>query len=260
MSFVSVVPDVVIGSATQLAGIGNALDEARGAAASRTTAVVTAADDEVSIAIAELFSGHAQSFQALSAQAAAFHDQLVETMSASAGSYALTEAASSNPLANIEQVLLGVLNAPFVQYTGRPLFGIGANAAPGSGQNGGPGGWLGNGGAGGAGAPGQKGAAPAAVCPLARAGSVVPAARPPLHPAATAEPAGPAGCCSATAGSAGPAEPPGAPRILVSAGPVVPAGPAACLDRAASAGSAARAKAGSAGLVGLGARPDRWPG
>ena len=157
MSFVSVLPDVLGSSATELAGIGNALDEARAAAASRTTAMVTAAEDEVSIAIAELFSGHAQSFQALSAQAAAFHDQLVETMSASAGSYALTEAASSNPLAYLEQALLAAVNAPFAKYTGRPLVGIGANGAPGTGQNGGPGGWLGSGGAGGSGAPGQKG-------------------------------------------------------------------------------------------------------
>src|SRR5271156_2014694 len=112
MSFVSVVPDVVQSTASELAGIGNALDEARSAAAPSTTAVVAAAEDEVSIAIAALFSGHALSFHALSEQAAAFHEQLVQTLSGTAGSYALTEAASVNPLQNVEQVLFAAINGP----------------------------------------------------------------------------------------------------------------------------------------------------
>jgi hypothetical protein len=43
-----------------------------------TTGVVAAAEDEVSAAIALLFSNHAQEFQALSAQAGAFHTQFVD--------------------------------------------------------------------------------------------------------------------------------------------------------------------------------------
>ncbi|MGB9222848.1 MAG: PGRS repeat-containing protein, partial [Mycobacterium sp.] len=51
-----------------------------------------------------------------------------------------------------------MLNAPFQVALGRPLIGNGANAAPGSGQNGGAGGLLfGDGGAGGSGAVGQHG-------------------------------------------------------------------------------------------------------
>src|SRR5882757_4758450 len=158
MSFVSVVPDVVGTSASALAGIGDALEQAHAAAAARTTAVVAAAEDEVSTAIAALLSGHGLAYQALSAQAAAFHSQLVQTLTASAGSYAASEAASVNPLQSAEQVLFKAINAPFIQYTGRPLIGIGTNAAPGSGQTGGDGGWLfGNGGAGGSGAAGQTG-------------------------------------------------------------------------------------------------------
>ena len=82
MSFVSVVPDVVGTSATVLASIGNTLAEAQAAAAAPTTSVLAAANDEVSIAIAEVFSGHAQQYHVLSAQAAAFHDQFAQALTA----------------------------------------------------------------------------------------------------------------------------------------------------------------------------------
>jgi hypothetical protein len=51
------------------------ISTANAAAATPTAGVLAAAEDEVSEAIASLFSGHAQAFQALSAQAAAFHAQ-----------------------------------------------------------------------------------------------------------------------------------------------------------------------------------------
>lgn len=54
-----------------------ALSEATAAAAIPTTQVLAAAADEVSAAIAELFGAHGQEFQALSAQASAFHDRFV---------------------------------------------------------------------------------------------------------------------------------------------------------------------------------------
>jgi PE family len=41
-------------------------------------AVLSAGADEVSTAIAALFGAHAQEFQALSAQASAFHSQFTE--------------------------------------------------------------------------------------------------------------------------------------------------------------------------------------
>jgi PE family len=59
-------------------GIGSSLSAADAAATLPTTAVVAAAADEVSTAIASLFSGHVQQFQALSAQAAAFHARFVQ--------------------------------------------------------------------------------------------------------------------------------------------------------------------------------------
>src|ERR1700739_1731009 len=162
MSFVIAAPEFLTAAATDLANIGSTLSAANAAAAVPTTGILAAAEDEVSAAIAALFSAHGQGFQALGAQAAAFHTQFVQALSAGAGSYAGAEAANvaaftANPAQTVQQDLLGVINAPFLAATGRPLIGNGANGAPGTGQNGAPGGWLlGDGGAGGSGAPGPR--------------------------------------------------------------------------------------------------------
>src|SRR5258707_7061221 len=154
MSYVIAVPEVLGAAATDLANIGSTLNMGNAAASASTTGMLAAAEDEVSAAIAALFSAHGQEYQALSAQAAAFQDQFVRALAAGAGSYASAEAAAATPL----QSLLDLINAPFLTLTGRPLIGNGANAAPGSGANGGAGGWLyGNGGAGGSGGASQKG-------------------------------------------------------------------------------------------------------
>ena len=60
--------------------------------------VLAAAEDEVSAAIAAIFSAHGQVYQTLSAQAAAFHSQFVATLASSLSSYQTTEAASLNAL------------------------------------------------------------------------------------------------------------------------------------------------------------------
>ena len=78
MSYVIAAPEMLAAVAADAAGIGSSLSAANSVAAARTTAVMAAAEDEVSAAIAELFSGHGQRFQALSAQAAAFHNQFVQ--------------------------------------------------------------------------------------------------------------------------------------------------------------------------------------
>jgi hypothetical protein len=117
MSFVVAVPEVLGTAATDLAKINSTLSTANAAAATQTTGVLAAAEDEVSAAIAELLSGHGQAYQALSAQAAAFHDQFVQALTAGAGSYASAEAANvaaftANPAQTIQQDLLGLINAP----------------------------------------------------------------------------------------------------------------------------------------------------
>ena len=89
-----------------MAGIGSSLSAANATAAASTTAVIAAAEDEVSAAIASLFSGHGQQFQALSAQAAAFHAQFVQALNAGAGAYASSEAANAGLLQTLAQDLL----------------------------------------------------------------------------------------------------------------------------------------------------------
>jgi PE family len=164
MSFVTAVPELV-SAATDLAGIGSTLNAANVVAAPPTTALLPAAEDEVSGAIAALLSGRAEAYQAVSAQMAGFHDQFVRALTGGAARYTLAEAANASPLQAAEQQLLNAINAPLQTFTGRPLIGNGANGAPGTGAPGAPGGWLqGDGGAGGSGAAGsgQSGGAGAA--------------------------------------------------------------------------------------------------
>ncbi|POY17019.1 PE family protein, partial [Mycobacterium kansasii] len=154
MSWVIAAPEYVAAAANDLAGIGSTLSQANMAALAPISGVLPAGADEVSFAISALFDAHAQAYQALSAQAALFHQQFVQLMSGGAGQYAAAEAANVLPM----QVAAAAINDPVQALTGRPLIGNGANGAPGTGQNGGPGGWLlGNGGNGGSGAVGQNG-------------------------------------------------------------------------------------------------------
>lgn len=146
MSFLTVVPGFVSDAAADLARLGSTLEQANATAAASTTGVVTAAGDEVSAAIASLFSTHGAAYQAVSGQVAAFHDEFVQLLSAGAGQYAAAEAAAADPL-------LAAINAPALALTGRPFVGDGVNGvtnAQGFGTAGGSGGWIfGNGGAGG---------------------------------------------------------------------------------------------------------------
>ncbi|WP_261864288.1 PE family protein, partial [Mycobacterium marinum] len=154
MSFVVVSPEVLAVAGRDLASIGSAISQANVAAAAPTMGALAAGADEVSAAVAAVFSGHAQAYQALGAQVAAFHDQLVTALDAAAGKYASAEVANASPL----QAALDVVNAPTQALLGRPLIGNGDDGVAGTGQSGGDGGILyGNGGDGGSGASGQIG-------------------------------------------------------------------------------------------------------
>ncbi|MGV7552391.1 PE family protein, partial [Mycobacterium kansasii] len=78
--------------------VGSAVNAASAAAAASTTGVVAAGADEVSGAIAAVFGAHAQGYQTLSRQAAAFHAQFVRALSTGADLYAAAEAANVSPL------------------------------------------------------------------------------------------------------------------------------------------------------------------
>ena len=95
MSFVSTQPAELTAVAENLQGIGSAMTAQNAAVAAPTTGVLPAAADEVSALTAAQFATHAEMYQAISAQAAAIQEMFVDTLGASAGSYAATEAANA---------------------------------------------------------------------------------------------------------------------------------------------------------------------
>ncbi|OBH00297.1 lipase [Mycobacterium sp. E2699] len=95
-------------AATNVASVGSAVAKANQVAAGATTRVVAAAEDEVSLAVAALFSAHAQGYQALGSQAAAYQKWFAQALTGAAGAYAATEAANASPLVALEQAVLGV--------------------------------------------------------------------------------------------------------------------------------------------------------
>jgi hypothetical protein len=156
MSYVLVAPETVSAAAAKVGRIGASLAAGNAAAAASTTAVMSAAGDQVSAAIASVFSHHGQGYQALAGQLATFHDDFVHALNSGAGSYAAAEAANVSPLQAAAQSAADTL-------TSRPIIGNGANATT-PGGNGADGGWLfgsgGTGGTGGAGGTGGSGGAP----------------------------------------------------------------------------------------------------
>jgi hypothetical protein len=95
MSFVTTQPEALSAAAGNLQGIGAAMAGQTAAASAPTTGVIPAAADEVSALTAAQFAAHAQMYQAVSVQAAAIQEMFVNTLGASAGSYAATEAANA---------------------------------------------------------------------------------------------------------------------------------------------------------------------
>ncbi|EFD76729.1 predicted protein, partial [Mycobacterium tuberculosis T85] len=116
MSYMIAVPDMLSSAAGDLASIGSSINASTRAAAAATTRLLPAAADEVSAHIAALFSGHGEGYQAIARQMAAFHDQFTLALTSSAGAYASAEAT------NVEQQVLGLINAPTQALLGRPLY------------------------------------------------------------------------------------------------------------------------------------------
>jgi hypothetical protein len=119
MSYVIAAPEMMTSAATDLATIGSTLSAAHMAVAP-TLAVIPAAADEVSASIADLFSRYAGGYQALTGQASVFHEQFVQNLTASAGSYASTEAANVavlQPLTAIVGSLGSGIGASFDQLS-----------------------------------------------------------------------------------------------------------------------------------------------
>jgi PE family len=112
MSFVFATPESVAAAASDLANIGSTISSANAAALGPTSGVLAAGADEVSATIAALFDAHSQAYQALSAQAALFHQQFVQLMGGGAEQYALAEAQNASPLEAVGQGVMSGISAP----------------------------------------------------------------------------------------------------------------------------------------------------
>ncbi|MCV7101166.1 PE family protein, partial [Mycobacterium palustre] len=112
MSFVFATPEYLAAAATDLSNIGSAISSANAAALAPTSGVLAPGADEVSASIAALFGAHSQAYQALSAQAALFHQQFVNLMSGGAAQYALAEAQNAAPLLGVGQTVASAAGAP----------------------------------------------------------------------------------------------------------------------------------------------------
>ncbi|OBA83974.1 PE family protein [Mycobacterium sp. 1164966.3] len=132
MSYVFTAPDMLANAAGNVADIGSAISTASANAAVPTTALLPAAEDEVSAAIAKLFGAYGEEYQALVAQAEAFHAQFTQNLAAAgsayteaeAGNAALMEAASN---AQSAPTVPSALTSPFQSLLGPTSAGTGAS-------------------------------------------------------------------------------------------------------------------------------------
>lgn len=112
MSFLSVIPDAVTSAAGDLASVGSALGAANAAAAGPTTGIAAMAADEVSAAVRSIFATLAADYQAVSAQAAAFHSQFLGLLNGGVVAYLGTE------IANAEQALASAASSGLTPAAG----------------------------------------------------------------------------------------------------------------------------------------------
>jgi|SRR5271166_846861 len=107
-------PQLITTAAANVAEIRSAIGAAKAAAAGPTTGLVVAAQDEVSAATARLFGGYAQDYQAVLAQAAAFHEEFAAALASAGNAYKAAEAANTSAISGA----LGQLTSPFQSLLG----------------------------------------------------------------------------------------------------------------------------------------------
>jgi len=114
-------PQLVETAAADLAEIRSEISEAKAAAAGPTTGVVAAAQDEVSAAAAKLFGGYAKDYQAVLAQAAAFHEEFAAALASAGSAYASAEAANASVIAAVQPTLQGTTIGLFMGGSADPI-------------------------------------------------------------------------------------------------------------------------------------------
>jgi hypothetical protein len=93
--YLSVQPDLLATAATDLVDIRTTVGSANTAASAPISSLAAAAEDEVSAAIAALFSGYGQEYLRVGAVASAFHEAFERALTNSGLAYAATEAANA---------------------------------------------------------------------------------------------------------------------------------------------------------------------
>ncbi|MFV8318234.1 PE-PPE domain-containing protein [Mycobacterium sp. 23] len=95
MSYVIATPDFLTAAAGDLAALGSTVTAAGAAAAHSTTSLLAAAEDEVSTAVATLFSAFGREYQAVAERASQYQERLMLRLAATANAYQATELANA---------------------------------------------------------------------------------------------------------------------------------------------------------------------
>jgi PE-PPE domain/PE family len=123
MSDLFAAPETLASTAADVQSIGSTISAAGANAAGRTTGLLSAAQDEVSAAVANLFGVYGQEYQVALSRAAAFQSQFAQALAAAANTYAQAEAANAALVtggASTGAVPLSVVQAA----AGDPLFAL----------------------------------------------------------------------------------------------------------------------------------------
>lgn len=105
MSYLLTAPETLAAAATDVDGIAAAIHAANAAAAGRTSGLLAAADDEVSAAIADLFSTYGAEYQAVVKQVAVFQSDFTRALSSAANAYTQAEALNGTLLDDVQSLL-----------------------------------------------------------------------------------------------------------------------------------------------------------
>src|ERR1700722_206111 len=107
MSFVVAATEAVASAAQDLTNIGSTIDAASAVAGASTRGELAAAADQVSVAIGQVFSDHAEVYQSIRTQISEFHQQFVQAVSGAGQAYAAAEAENAKTMQTGARDLLG---------------------------------------------------------------------------------------------------------------------------------------------------------
>ncbi|AYE93878.1 hypothetical protein C0J29_02805 [Mycobacterium paragordonae] len=117
MAYVVATPDFLTAAAGDLAALGSTVTAAGAVAAHSTTSLLAAAEDEVSTAVATLFSAFGREYQAVARQTSQYQEGLALRLATTANAYQATE------LANAEQAMPNPAAATRISVPGAgPLY------------------------------------------------------------------------------------------------------------------------------------------